>query len=438
MPYKMIQKTFLMAALLLATLLATITPAVDPPASPPPGTLSLRIAIAKALATRPEIAAADQELLAARDHEAVKRRAILPELSVGLNAWRRSGQGGVADFISATGTREYDYRVLAESTLWGGPRSGERRAALAQRESREAQLIKTRAELGEQVAIAYYSEQTAEADSLALEDSVAALSHYREMTQARLTHGAAAQIELSRAESRLAAEQARLLDRRTEADRLRAQLAALTGLPEREIAPEPALDLEEATWLTGDPAPARPGTEPALLVAQAAARQAAGESMAERSNRLPRLSVSASYGIDAEQIAGAPRGYQVGASLNIPIDVFGKQRLNFSESTATATAAQLRADATQLQLSSEEQNALRVVRSARSRYRLLIAALAGADRSQEIAAKAYALGGMSALEVLDANQQRTDLRLGLHEARLTGELALVHLRALLGLAVEGD
>lgn len=435
----MIQRIFFITALLLAI----VAPAADPPASSPPGTLSLRAAVAKALATRPEVAAANQELLAARDHEAVKLRAILPELSVALNTWRRSGQNGVADFISATGTREYDYRVLAESTLWGGPRSGERRAALAQRESREAQLQQTRAELGEQVAIAYYSEQTAEADSLALEDSVAALSHYREMTQARLTQGAAAQIELSRAESRLAAEQARLLDRRAEADRLRAQLAALTGLPEREISPEPAPDSltpdsEAAAWLTRDPAPARPGTEPALLVAQAAARQAAGESMAERSNRLPRLSVSASYGIDAEQIAGAPRGYQVGASLNIPVDVFGKQRLSFRAATATATAARLRADATQLQLSSEEQNALRVVRSARSRYRLLIGALAGADRSQEIAAKGYALGGMSSLEVLDANQQRTDLRLGLHEARLIGELALVHLRALLGLPVEGD
>ena len=430
----MIQRTFFIAALLIARM----TPAVDPPASSSTGTLSLRAAVAKALSTRPEIAAADQDLQAARDHEAVKRRAILPELSVGLNAWRRSGQGGVADFISATGTREYDYRVLAESTLWGGPRSGERRAALAQRESREAQLMQTRAELAEQVAIAYYSEQAAEADSLALEDSVAALSHYREMTQARLTHGAVAQIELSRAESRLAAEQARLLERRAEVDRLRAQLAALTGLPEQEITPESAPDSETAAWLSGDPSPARPGTEPALLVAQAAARQAAGESTAERSNRLPRLSVSASYGIDAEQIAGAPRGYQVGASLNIPVDIFGKQRLSFHEATATATAAQLRADATQLQLSTEEQNALRVARSARSRYRLLLGALGGADRSQEIAAKGYALGGMSALEVLDANQQRTDLRLGLHEARLTGELALVHLRALLGLPVEGD
>ena len=144
------QQTYFIAALLLATM----TPAVDPPASSPPGALSLRAAVAKALATRPEVAAADQELLAARDHEAVKRRALLPELSVGLNAWRRSGQGGVADYISATGTREYDYRVLAESTLLGGPRAGERRAALARRESREAQLMQTRAELAEQVAIA--------------------------------------------------------------------------------------------------------------------------------------------------------------------------------------------------------------------------------------------------------------------------------------------
>lgn len=252
----------------------------------------------RAAVANPTLAAA----VAAHDQAqallAQARAARLPEIDAGALASRQRRSENAP--LRSGGPDEYSTNALSASLgyeldLWGRVRSLVA-AAGAQAEASAADLANVRLSLQAQVADAYLALRGLDAQERLLADTVASYQKALDLNRIRHQGGAAAGLDVARAESQLYAAQAQVVDVRAQRALVEHALAALVGEPASSFS-VPAQAVELA-------APHVPLQAPSTLLQRrpdvAAAERRAAAANAQigvaQAARFPALTIGASAG----------------------------------------------------------------------------------------------------------------------------------------------
>lgn len=381
--------------------------------------LSLRVAIDLALTNNADLAAQSAQALAARERADVAKARRWPAVGLSgsfhenmddtrLMAARYNGEQGVFASEYAEGG------VTLRLPLYtGGRLSAEIRGADLLADSAQGRLARSRNELIFNVSSIFYAilaqRHVIESVAFSVETMEQHLKRVGELVDAQK----AARVDALRTEVRRAELQQRLIEAR---NALAIQERALANLLGLETAPLPALDgkleLDEPEVC---PAPAdciaaameqRADYRAARLDAEAA--QSAVR--AARGDRLPRVSLSGSYGYrwavdpseqpdgtdDAEDIA------RVGIVVELPIFEGGRLSAGVREAEANLTAARERVRDRRLRIRREVETALLNLSAARQRVDVAQSAVTQAEESLRIEREKYELGKGAIVDVLDA------------------------------------
>jgi outer membrane protein TolC len=326
-----------------AVLLAVLLAAASVRAQAPPETLTLADALARALARAPEIAAASQEVLAARAAEDESRSAFKPQALVTSTPGYAVGLPmAVAGRVPAIAGAE------ARMLLLDPERSGGLWDARARLSGREAALAASRADVAFRTLAVYARARQGEALAAAARRRAEALEAESRRTSALVREGRRTELDAERAALEAARARRTLLAAESDRELDRAELRLLVGGPEGAtyvLVDDPALALPE------------PGPGPAAEAArradpELAARRAEVESL-RRSAELrarwfaPTLEASVSY---ARLGQGSNYGdfylnfkndaFAGGVSLAIPVFTGGAQPARAAESNARLARAE--------------------------------------------------------------------------------------------------
>ncbi len=290
--------------------------------------LSLDDCVRLALDAPSAATAAQSEADVAREEQTVARAAMLPQVH-----WRNGlvynsplpGRDG-SSFVASNGVREY--LSLLDST-WDVDLSGRLRAgvagARAGRDLAGADLRIARRDLRREVAAAYYDLLLARRLALFVEDALAAARDFEKLTRARQEQGEASLADVAKA----AALRSRFEQRRSQAV-LDARLANQTLASFWTTDADRELDLAEslegpaelpAELAAGESAEIEPlvGQRPEFDRLDALRRSFEAQRAAARAALLPQATLVFQYGIDANEVRVAERGYAAFLQLDIPI-----------------------------------------------------------------------------------------------------------------------
>ena len=409
--------------------------------APLPGqrpTISLQDALARAKVNSPQFRAAVMQSGLAREDRVQARAALLPSVDYVTGAiYTQPNRESSPRFIAANGVREYisqggvrqsvgftsfaDYRrahaaealaaaqaeiaarglVVAVVQSYYGAIVGQRKTANAQQAADEAQRfldLSERLEKGGEVAHADVIKAQLQAN-----DSVRALQ-----------------------ESQLAAEKARLglavllFPVFTQDFDLVDDLRFTTPLP--QIAEVQALAARN---------------NPELKAALAAAQVASNEVQSAIGGHLPTLSLDYFYGIDAPQYATYTNGnrnlgYQVSASLQLPIFNWGATQSRVRQAELRRTQAQVELSATQRQTLADLQAFYAEASMSKNQIEILKRSADLAQESLRLTTLRYRAGEATALEVVDAQNALVLARNNYDDGEVRYRLAVANLQTLTG------
>ena len=409
--------------------------------APLPGqrpTISLQDALARAKVNSPQFRAAVMQSGLAREDRVQARAALLPSVDYVTGAiYTQPNRESSPRFIAANGVREYisqggvrqsvgftsfaDYRrahaaealataqaeiaarglVVAVVQSYYGAIVGQRKTANAQQAADEAQRfldLSERLEKGGEVAHADVIKAQLQAN-----DSVRALQ-----------------------ESQLAAEKARLglavllFPVFTQDFDLVDDLRFTTPLP--QVAEVQALAARN---------------NPELKAALAAAQVASNEVQAAIGGHLPTLSLDYFYGIDAPQYATYTNGnrnlgYQVSASLQLPIFNWGATQSRVRQAELRRMQAQVELSATQRQALADLQAFYSEASVSRNQIDILKRSADLAQESLRLTTLRYQAGEATALEVVDAQNALVLARNNYDDGEVRYRLAVANLQTLTG------
>lgn len=372
---------------------ASTTPPTTPagpsaPASAP--TLTLSVAIERALSAHPRLRAAAFEVEAADG--AVQQAALPPNPSLGVEQ---------EDTRRETRTVTV---LLSQPLEIGGQRAARTALARRGRDISQAELDALRSEVRADVVQAFFAALVAQERVVAAEESLRIAGGGADATARRVAAGKLSPIDETRA--RVAEATARIDWRQAQADRLAARhaLAAAVGIDEAVIG---AVD--------GDPAslPALPAEvevarrladAPALRRARLEVERAQAAYELERTRRMPDVTVT----------LGAKRAQEIGRSqavigVSMPLPLFDRNQGAQREALKRRQAAEQLAEAESLRLRAEVLSAADELRARADEVDALQrTVLPGAREAYTAATRGFELGKFGFLDVLDA--QRTWLQ----------------------------
>ena len=330
-----------------------------------------------------------------------------------------AGAGGFGNFEDLPFGRRNTYRVnlaFSQNVFDGGRIGAQSAAARAGREAAQIGLASARAQLVLDVVRAYYDAalgaRLAEIAEATYRQSDATFSQTRLAFEA----GSQPEFELLRAQVTRDNQRPILIRRRAERDIALLRLKQLLEIP----AAEP---LELVSRLDGDtlPPPASfmavsDAAPPVAEDARAAVRQAEtavrGREAAvaiARSQRMPTVSVTSTYGEVAYPSSGAlpsfgdfRRNWNVGAIVQVPILNGGRLRAEEAIARADADGARARLQQTRELALVDSETALEELRSALAGWEASGGTVQQAQRAYEIADLRYREGVSTQLELNDA------------------------------------
>jgi cobalt-zinc-cadmium efflux system outer membrane protein len=409
----------LVAQVAAAPLATPATPAAKP--GEEPGTLSMREAVALALAHSPLAAAARvQAEGAARAAKAAGRLAD-PTLDLRVENWRPWAD----DFAAST---DLDVFAVVAQPLDLFTRGG--RKAQARGERDEAVAARLRAEHDVQLdTVRRYLETWRGRDLVAaLEAQDANLAGIVSAMEKRVAEGYAAEADLLRFRAEAARAANRLARARIEYERAQAELAFLVGRPLQGIALEaPVLPSPPG----GDPdtvAEAALEHRPDVAAARARAARAHGSMALEQSRRYPDLALAGGY----KRTTGLDTAV-VGLVATIP--VFERNGRATARAEADARAADLELVATVTRARADAAILVRAARDMQHRLARLDEDLVRpAESARRSALAAFREGATDVLRVVDA--ERTNAEARQEALDITVEAFLVTGRARLAAGLE--
>ena len=384
------------------------------------GPITLQAALSRVRAASPAVRAAALEVRARGAEADQAGRRLNPTLDLEIENF--GGSGALSGFSQNETTLSY-----AQTFELGGKRGKREQAALANQSLglAECEVVLREAQL--QTALAYY-ELVAAIELARLADEASGLSQsLAETVGRRVTAGASAPPELSRAQADAASLKAEAVAARARVQTLRYELASLWGEPQ----PRFALPIENLPGAdTFDFAPVPTDEHPLLALADAAEEVREAERRSALANGAPDLTVSGGI----RRFEGSNDNAFV-LGLSVPLPLFDKNRDAARASELRRDAARINSVATQARLRADEAAARQQVRAAADRVRVYQETAVPAARSAyEASVKGYTAGRFDLTTTLDARKGLIAANTGAIQARRDLAAARMRLISLLGAA----
>ncbi len=388
--------------------------------------------IAGALQSSPDVRTAIAKIEESRARYGVQRATLLPSLSVSA-----SGQG------SRTNNRTTDVTTRAEkysATLdasWEIDLFGQNRKTLdataADLAQTEENLRSAQASLAAEVATAYVTLRSAEAQLVIVSRNLASREETLQLTRWREQAGTVTALDTQQAVSTLEQTRASLPTLQQTVTQTRNQLALLSGQTPGaldallgESATVPAVASTLATGIPADTLRQRPDVRAAARAVEAAA---ARTSAAKRA-RFPSLALTGSLGVDALKAGKlfSPESTVASllGSLTAPIFAGGKIQQTIQVQSAVERQTLIAYESTVLTALSEVENALVTVQRNTERLAILDTAVTAAREAERLAELQYQAGQADLLTVLEA--QRTLLSVEQQQVTANADRATAHIQ----------
>lgn len=345
-------------------------------------------AVARAVATHPDLARGTAEREAARAGREGAEGAFIPDLSIGIGA-ESSHSGGVTSSNTSPFLRVSQLVYDA----------GASRAGLDAARARENQSAADQAGLAAAAALEAIEAWRAVADTRRLlaraRDNRATLGDIADRISARAESGAGTAADTLTAQSRLADADTRIADARTAREKAEARYVSLFGHPPRSLSlvPAPALPGDGKTLVA---------LSPRILAADAGVAAARSELDAARARRRPRVELAAT----GQRASGGGSDIGLDLSLTYSLDT----RRERAAAITRAEAALAAALATRDGLAREITEALAFVQADRTgaaaRLRAARAATQSAAQAVEARQEQFATGRSSLVDLLDAQREK--------------------------------
>lgn len=358
--------------------------------------LTLAAALAEANARNPEILAAQQQVNVAR---AALTSAAPSPLQL------QAGPGTTQDVPNGLGTIQ---TFTASATQEFSPALGvQRRAGAYGVQVAQAQFAGVQRDVDQRVVTAYYGLASAQAVTVAAQQSVSNAQQLEQSARVRARVGAVGSFEVLRAQVEL---------RRTQTDLLRAQAAqrsaqiALNVLLARAPGIQTAAELAspEVSLPDIDALYAKAATiDPDVAQYRAAIKQAIAQQSAARLQRAPTLGLQGGYFFQRAPGAGGAitRGPTASVTVSLPFIDFGTIRGAVREAQAREAAAQAQLQGRTLSLQGEIMQDVADLESAQARLSFSKASLAQAQEGVRLAQFGYSRGALGVLDVLSARNE---------------------------------
>jgi outer membrane protein len=430
---------------LMAPLLATQVSAQEPPPGAP---LSVSDAIAAALKGQPRLKAAESQLEAAQARSRDERLNQVGELATTL-LYTPTQKPLRIDFpglppnippISFDVKQVQTYAAMATYTLpvWTfGALAGQREAARSGERATQCALARARQQTALEAERAFYQAAAAVAGVEVAVQSQEQQRAFLDVAQKRADAGAAARLDVLKAELAVARAEADLVEARnrealarellvTATNDERFRPAALTPLaPEADVLPDETQAVATAAQQRPDLA-SRQG--------QVDAARFAGNAL--QGARLPALALRAQITQQNAALRDVLRKdsqiYQVGLALNWDVTRALRGASVVAEQRASERGLVHTLHAEGAAVALEVRSALSSAREARERIRIQTHAVAVAEEQARVARLAYAEGVITSVEAQDAERGLTAARVAELAARLDGATARAELRFAMG------
>lgn len=377
--------------------------------------------IRQAIADNPSIAAADARLAAGQEDVAAASGALYPQASVSAGVGRNKinlasfgfqGQNPVLNFYSLGPSVSYALDVFG-----GTRRRIEGQAALL--EVDRQQLAAAHLVLAGQVATAAATIAAARAQLAALDDIVANDHRNLDLVRTAQAAGTGTRVEVLSAASQLANDETLLPPVRQQLSVARHALSIFVGKAPGDWSP-PDFDLGE--FFVPEPLPlAVPSAlvhrRPDILAAEAALHAANADIGVATAQLYPSITLTAAIAQGATKpnlfFSGASSGWNVGAGLFAPIFNGGTLRAKRRASIDLFKASLDTYRQTILQAFGQVADSLAALEHDAQEQAAETTALDAANTSLGLARESYRAGQSSILQVLDAQRQYQQARLGL-------------------------
>lgn len=381
--------------------------------------LTVDAAVARALATHPDLRAAEAAVEAARGR-LTTARTYRHNPAIELGAGPRYAEGGRSLDAEA---------VLSQELEVAGQRSRRTAAARGDLEIAEAELARRRREVATRTRLAFVDTLEAAATLEVVRADRDLASDLARLARRRLEAGAATRLDLGLAEAELARARGRLAVAQGALEAARSRLAETLGATPETL---PALrgDLGEAPA----PLPALPrlleaaeATRADLAAAEGAVRAARSRVELARAEAWPNLTVRAFATREGPETV-------MGAGVGIPLPLFDRNQGAIVEARAEVRRAEARRDALRRTLRAEVEDANARLRAAEAGVRALVeGVVTHLEENLTLLERAFEEGKRTWVEVLVLRRAFTEAERDLVAARAEARRARARLDLAAGL-----
>lgn len=410
--------------------------------------VALEEAVAAAQRNQPSAVQAQGAL---RNASAAERSALgsfLPSLTMSVGTGRTEGATFFQGNLVPLGRNPWNYRNGVNSNLElfdGGRRLFELRRARAQFDAADVSAVATRYDIALQVKQQYYAVLAARESESAAQAQLAEAEAQLQASIARVGAGVATKSDSLRSIIQVGNARLAIL---TAENNLRVANAALTRLVGSDTPvtaqPSDTASVPDEAALPGLPDLERlAASGPAVLSAEANIVAAQANRRAARTQYLPTLSMSYSYGLNAASqtfgggnliLFGEQAANQQTYNFNFSLPLFNGFSREAQQVNAGVALDNARAEARDALLASRQTltQQLNALQAAAARVTVQLASIEAAEEDLRVQQQRYELGASTALDLLTSQTQLNNARIALIQARFDARVAKAQLEALLG------
>lgn len=398
---------------------------------PPPETLTLPDAIRTAAERHVSVTVSSKRVQEALKRQEQSRAVLLPRISAGVSETRQT-RNLEAQGISLPGQdplvgpfNTFDARGFLSLSLFDVSAYKRLRQAKSSRRMAEAELALARQDAMALVASLYVQARRAEERARLAQTLVRQEDARYQVAQARFREGVGTRVEQEAAASSLMSRRRDRDEAEAEAAERRRDLAAALRRPLDRPIRFPSVKNEPEIRFSADAGP--PPPHPELIRARESVRQKTDRLSAARSERLPRLSVTADYGLSGKSVSDSETTYSYGAKVSVPLLEGGAIGARSGEANAQREAGQAQLEDVEAQLEAEQASARDAIGQASNLIRSREASFSVAERERALAAARKNNGSGSELEWEEAKAREAISLDSLRSAVAAYEMAAVRL-----------
>lgn len=426
-------------------------------ATSPAGSLTLEQAIDEALTASPELNRIEQRIHAAEEQIRQAEAGFYPRLIVAedfnitnnpvfalMDIINQRRLTPTIDFNHPGRQQNFSTRVQGEWAIFeGGGSWYNRKAAVSQRHSVEAELSAARNQLVAKVSETYYRWLQALGFIVVAEKALESAQMDERLGEARQQAAMALPSEVARLKARRAEMQGNLVNAKTSSRRLQAGLERLLARPiaTGEI-PQPGL-----TAPAGETTPSVANStalvqqaldkRPEMAVVRALILAAAERVRASRGGLLPRVATSASYQLDSEHLNGAGESWLAAVQATWTLFEGGLATAKISEAQARLKEMEAHGKQVALDIALEVHQAVLAVQEAAEKIDVAAERRQWSQQALEEVRRQYQSEVVTVDTLLQAEVAWNQAEVGYTAALFEGKIAQALLRQSLGDFAEG-